>query len=268
MLVLLVLYGPGTDATSYWSFNLAHPYMNAARSLTGTDAFRYAPPLAYLFAPFHVLPFQAFRVLWMAVEVACLTALLRWRWALAMVAIYPVTLELSSGNIHLPMALAIAIGFRFPAAWALLLLTKITPGIGLLWFVVRREWRQMGIALGATAAISLVSLAVSPQLWVQWFEMLRADLSLSITGSHPYLPIPLWVRLPVAALVVIWGARSNRAWTVAVAATLALPTIWVQGLPVLLGAAPSLLRRSALRRSTGQPRRGRSLDGVSAAESS
>jgi hypothetical protein len=244
LLVLLVLYGPGTDATSYWSFNLAQPYAAATRSLTGTDAFRYAPPLAYLFLPFHALPFNAFRVLWMTIEFACLVGLVGWRWALALVAIYPVTLELSSGNIHLLMALGVAIGFRYPAVWSFLLLTKITPGIGLLWFAVRRQWRELGIAVGATLAIALVSYVATPDLWQQWAAMLRSDLSLSITGTHPYIPIPLWIRLPGAILLVIWGARRDYPWTVAVAVTLALPTIWVQSLPVLLGAVPSLARSS------------------------
>jgi hypothetical protein len=70
--------------------------------------------------------------------------------------------------------------------------------------------------------------------------MLRADLGLTITGSHPYIPIPFWVRLPLAVLIVVWGAQRDRRWTVAVAVTLTLPTIWVQSLPVLLGAVPSL----------------------------
>jgi hypothetical protein len=250
LLVLLVLYGPGTDATSYWSFNLAHPYDAATRSLTGTDAFRYAPPLAYVFLPFQVLSFSAFRVLWMAIEFSCLLALVPWRWALALVAIYPVTLELSSGNIHLLMALAVAIGFRFPAAWSFLILTKITPGIGLLWFAVRCQWRDLGIAVGATLAIALVSYVATPDLWQQWASMLRADLALAITGSAPYLPIALWVRLPPAILLVVWGARRDHSWTVAVAVTLALPTIWVQSLPVLLGAAPSLVRSGSAGRWT------------------
>lgn len=256
LLVLLILYGPGTDATSYWSFNLAHPYGAATRSLTGTDAFRYAPPLAYVFLPFHALPFDTFRVLWMAIEFGCLVALVGWRWALALVAIYPVTLELSSGNIHLLMALAVAIGFRFPAAWAFLILTKITPGVGLVWFLVRRQWRELGIAAGATLAIVLVSCAVSPDLWQQWATMLRADLSLSITGSHPYVPIPLSVRLPPAILLVAWGARHDRAWTVAVAVTLALPTIWIQSLPLLLGALPSLVGSLSRGPCTGRMRAG------------
>ena len=51
------------------------------------------------------------------------------------------------------IAAAIVIGFRWPAAWSLVLLTKITPGIGLLWFAVRREWRSLAIALGAVIMI-------------------------------------------------------------------------------------------------------------------
>ncbi len=247
LLVLLALYGPGTDATSYWSFDLAHPYTAATLSLTGTDAFRYAPPLAYAFLPFHVLSFTAFRVVWMAIEFACLAALVGWRWALALVAMYPVTLELSSGNIHLLMALAVAIGFRYPAAWSFLILTKVTPGIGLLWFAVRRQWRDLAIALGVTLIIAAVSFALSPHLWQQWWVMLGADLSLNMIGDHPYIPIPLWLRLPAAVLVVVWGALHDRPWTVAVAVTLALPTIWVQSLPVLLGAVPSLIGRPAFK---------------------
>ncbi len=46
------------------------------------------------------------------------------------------------------MAAAIALGFRYPATWAFVLLAKVTPGIGLLWFLVRREWRNLAIALG------------------------------------------------------------------------------------------------------------------------
>ena len=50
------------------------------------------------------------------------------------------------------------------------------------------------------------------------------------------------IRLPIAALVVIWGARTDRPWTVAVAATLGLPIIWPHGLCVLAAAIPFLRR--------------------------
>jgi hypothetical protein len=251
VLVFLLLRGPGTDATSYWSFSLAQPYAAATRSLTGTDAFRYSPPLAYVFLPFHALPFNGFRMLWVAIEFVCLLALVPWRWALALVAVYPVVaLELSSGNIHLLMALAVAVSFRFPAVWSFLILTKVTPGIGLLWFAVRREWRSLGIAVGTTLAIALVSYVTAPGLWQQWAAMLHADLSLSITGHvFAFVPVPLWVRLPPAILLVVWGARRDQPWTLAVAVTLALPTIWLQSLSLLL-ALPSLVHGPASGRWT------------------
>ena len=52
------------------------------------------------------------------------------------------------------MALAIVWGFRHPWTWSFVLLTKVTPAVGLLWFVVRREWRNLGIALGASAVLA------------------------------------------------------------------------------------------------------------------
>ena len=63
-------------------------------------------------------------------------------------------MEIAGGNISLLLAVAIVWGFRWPWTWAFVLLTKITPGVGLLWFALRREWRQLAIALGATAAVA------------------------------------------------------------------------------------------------------------------
>jgi hypothetical protein len=41
----------------------------------------------------------------------------------------------------------------------------------------------------------------------------------------------------LAAAVVVWGARTDRPVAVALAATLALPILWINGLAVLLAAA-------------------------------
>jgi hypothetical protein len=59
-------------------------------------------------------------------------------------------MELAGGNIEILIAVAIVVGFRWPAAWSFVLLTKVTPGVGLLWFAVRREWNQLATALVAT----------------------------------------------------------------------------------------------------------------------
>jgi len=112
------------------------------------------------------------------------------------------------------------------------LLTKVAPGVGLLWFVVRREWRSLGIALGATAAIVGVSFVLAPSDWVDWFVSLART-----TQDDPPLSIhvPLVARLAVAVVLVAWGARTDRRWTVMVAATISLPTLWVHGFAMLAG---------------------------------
>lgn len=50
-----------------------------------------------------------------------------------------VTEDVVRGNIHTLLAIATVLGFRHPAAWTAVLLTKVTPGVGLVWFAVRRE---------------------------------------------------------------------------------------------------------------------------------
>jgi len=230
----------GFDAWAYWSLNVEHPYRLAAGAL---GAFPYSPVMARLFAPAGLLAWPTFLFLWLAILLA--TALwLGWRRSLLVLALPPVTVDLYHGNIHLLMAAAIAFGFRYPAAWAFILLTKITPGVGLLWFAVRREWRRLGIALGVTAVIVAGSLVLDGRLWVEWVtEGLLPVLGRPI--GQPAIPLPLWLRLPAAAALVIWGARTDRRWTVPASAALALPVMWFAGLSIL--AAISTLDRPALR---------------------
>ena len=72
----------------------------------------------------------------------------------------PIPFEIVSGNVHLLYAAVIVAGFRLSAAWALPLLTKVTPGIGLVWFLVRREWRPLAVAFGVTVAVAAVSFVL------------------------------------------------------------------------------------------------------------
>ena len=74
--------------------------------------------------------------------------------------------------------------FRWPGTWSFVLLTKVTPGIGLLWFAARREWRNLAIALGVTAAIVAVSMAIDPALWRSWIELLLREVSSGLRCSN------------------------------------------------------------------------------------
>lgn len=226
----------GFDAFAYWHLDITAPYALGAGSF---GAFTYTPVAARLFAPAALLSWPAFLWLWLAVLVAT-TVWLGWRRTLLLLAFPPVAVELYHGNIHLLIAAAIALGFRYPAAWSFVLLTKVTPGIGLLWFAVRREWRPLGIALGATAALVVASVLMDGQLWSAWLS--GAIVRVAEEGvSQPSLPIPLVLRLPAAALLVAWGGLTDRKWTVPAAAALALPVPWFSGLAIL-AALPALDR--------------------------
>jgi len=119
------------------------------------------------------------------------------------------------------------------------ILTKITPGVGVLWFAARREWRSFAIALGATAVVCLMTFVFEPGYWVDFLRSILGNVS---EPQYFSIPPPAPIRIPLAIALVIWGARTDRPWTVAVAATLGLPILWPHGLTVLLAAIPFLRR--------------------------
>jgi hypothetical protein len=226
----------GFDAYAYWAIDLGDLYGRSVGNTSALGAFRYTPAFGQVFAPFHALPWELFLGLWSIAMVAALVWL-SGRWALLLLAFPPIPLELYHGNIHLFMAVAIVVGFRHPIAWAFILLSKVTPGVGVLWFLFRREWRSFAIAVGGTAAIAAVSFAIAPSLWWEYAGTMVDNLSYD--PGHPYpVPIPLPIRTVAAAALVWWGARTDRRWVVPAAAVLALPIIWFHGLAVLAAAIP------------------------------
>jgi hypothetical protein len=244
LMVVPMAQSLGYDAYAYWSLDFTDIYGRTFNNNFALGSFRYTPPVALLFAPFGALPWWLYLWLWLALMTAIL-AFLGGRWFLVLLALPPVALELYHGNVHLLMAAAVAIGFRHPWAWSFVILAKLSSGVGLLWFVARREWRPLAVALGVTAAAAVVAHLVSPDYWPQF---IAATLSNIDEPQHYSVPPPLPFRLPVAALLVWWGARTDRPWTVPVAATLALPIVWVHGLTIALAAIPFLRRgdRTAL----------------------
>jgi hypothetical protein len=222
------LWGTGQDAYCYWIPSFDDVY--ARSDWTDPVAYVYSPAFLQLLAPLKLLPWQAFMAAWTGILLGAVFILTGRKWFAVGVVLG--LMELAGGNIHLLLAAAMVVGFRWPAVWAIVLLTKITPGIGLLWFVVRREWRQLFIALGATAAIVAVSFVLLPDAWVQWVEVLTRIAGRD--GTWAAVPIPFLVRLPFAVVLVVWGARTDRRWTVPVAGMLALPALWYGGLSMLL----------------------------------
>lgn len=219
------------DARLYWSNTLPDPYRHAAYTATSAGFF-YSPAVAQLLAPFTSLPEWAFVTAVLAISFACLFLLTR-RWAVLLILVPPITFELGVGNIDLVLAAVAVYGLRWPGLWAIPLLTKVTPGVGIVWFAVRREWVRLATALGTTAAVVAVSYALDPGLWSRWASILLAN-----AGTDPgiaYIAIPLAIRLPAALLLVAWGGVTDRRWTIPVASMIALPVLYWTGLSMLAG---------------------------------
>lgn len=238
------------DGPSWWLIDLGDLYGRAEQSLTAYGAFRMAPAIAWLMYPLTLLPsWGVFIGTYLVLNLAAVVAMGR-RWAPVLILAFPpVLLELINGNVHLFMALGIWAGLRWPGAWAILLLTKVTPGIGVIWFAARREWRNLAVALGTTAAIAAVGYLVAPGQWTEWIRALVLQAQMAQVGDLPSLAL----RLPVAGLVVWYAARTDRAWLVPIGSLLAMPTIWLQSSALLTACFPLWWDRARWRRPGTRP---------------
>ena len=126
------------------------------------------------------------------------------------------------------------LGFRWAGAWAFVLLTKASCGVGLLWFVVRREWRPLLVAGIVTGALVLASLVTHGSQWPGYIDLVTSGASPAVA---PYY-LPLWVRLPPAIALIVIGARLGWRWTVVAGSTLALPVFYIISWSMLVGMLP------------------------------
>jgi Glycosyltransferase family 87 len=214
---------PILDMHAYWATRDGISYAGQNPFLIG--AYLYAPAFAQAIAPLTTLPYPIFAAAWASLSVVVLAWLVG-RWALAILFSLAVALELYLGQIDILLAAAIVISFRYPAAWAFPLLTKVAPGVGLVWYLVRREWRNLAVAITATVAIAAVSALISPEAWRGWFDLLRRSVADRQTIEGAYIAIPIGLRLPSAIALIAWGALGNRRWTVPVGVLLAMPILW------------------------------------------
>jgi hypothetical protein len=243
----------GQDARSYYGLDLADLYEGRTNWNT-IGAYPYSPAFAQLVYPLNLLPWPAFVAAWTVLLLAAVFLLTGPR--LLLVGLLLGAMEIAGGNISLLLTVAIVAGFRYPWTWAFVLLTKITPGIGLLWFALRREWRQLAVAVGATAGVVAVSYLLMPGAWGDWVTLLVENQGKG--GTWAAVPVPLWIRGPIGVALLLWGAPRNQRWVVPIASMLALPALWYGSLSMVLGVIPLTTpeeRRRAWDRVAGLVRR-------------
>lgn len=223
--------GSAVDAHVYWTANPENLYPHP--ELLHENGYNYSPAFEIVIGWGRLLPFEVFAAVWRAV------LLVAFLWlagplALPMLFLPPVASEINAGNIQFLMAAAIVLGFRWPATWSFILLTKVTPGLGLLWFALRRRWRDLAIAIGVTGVIAAATFVVWPDRWFGWIGLLTA-------GAPPPVPpynLPLIPRLAAAAVVVAIAAWRGWRWPVVLAAMLALPAFFFLSPSLLVGIIP------------------------------
>lgn len=235
-LAILILAGlgyvaatDGLDARGMYEVQLANPYTGYRPSHPG---FPYSPLVAQLLQPLQALPWPVFHALVVAGELAALAYLTGLPFAALLAVVQPPILvdELRFANIQLMVTALVVIGFGRPVAWAGPLLTKVSPGIGLLWFAARRQWRELAMAIGATVVLALVSFVFVPQLWFDWFHLLTGA---PLADAQHLAPLPFAVRVVLGAGVVLVAAMSDRAWLVPLGIAVALPEYGSQWLILL-----------------------------------
>lgn len=222
----------GADAHAYWL--TAHHHSLYAIAPGAVDAYNYSPAFAQVIRPLALLPWPAFLAVWIIAQslvFAWLLAPLGWRWAVPFWMCC--SLAIGFGNIWPFLAAVFVLGRTRPAFWAFAVLTKVTPGVGMLWHVARGEWRRLGIAILTVAGVGAVSAAIDPAASEQWIDFMRHS---SGDGSS------LAIRLLIAATLVVVAARRPRStWLLPIALIMSVPILagwqWI----TVLAAIPRLL---------------------------
>lgn len=228
------------DAHDYWAAELPASYEIGWNVRGG---FVYSPAFWHATEPLRAFPWPVFYGAWTLLLLGALAWLLTPLGALTALLLFPPAMsDVASGNIHSLLAVAVVLMVRWPAVWALFPLTKVVPGLLIVWYAARREWRKAGLALGVTVGIVAVSAAMEPDLWVSWASMLADAPNAPQLTQVFYLPLP--VRIVLALTITAIAGWRSWPWLLPIALLLSLPSVWFAGLAVLL-AIPRLLRRDA-----------------------
>jgi hypothetical protein len=143
--VIAIGGGAGFDSHAYWLTRHGIHYLADPGQ---RDAYLYSPAFAQLIRPLALLPWPVFGFIWASLATATylwLTRALEPRRRLAILALC--LGDIVYGNVWWLLTITLAFGLRRPALWAIPVLLKLTPAVGLIWFAARREWRNLGVAV-------------------------------------------------------------------------------------------------------------------------
>jgi Glycosyltransferase family 87 len=239
------------DSRAYFTADLGHLYpANWALAHYEGSGYLYPPPLAMALEPLRLLGWQAFQIAWTTLLFGAIWVMAgRWAWLVVAAgfvgAAVPAAHILSAplgtalvGNVQVLIGASCVLAFRWPQVWALPLLTKIGPGIGILWHLVRREWAAAAAALSVSAVVAIASFLVAPNAW---FAFAHFVLTNNLQDSPlPVVPISWPARLAMSAGLIAWAARRDARWALPLAVGWAVPALYIDSYWVVWLAAVRL----------------------------
>jgi hypothetical protein len=234
----------GQDSHAYWL--AAQGELAYSRPAGTLDAYLYSPAFLLLIMPLTWLPWPVFLAVWTALLLMIaiwLVKPLRWRWAVPLfIFCLP---EILVSNIYLLLSVAAVLGVRHSVAWVFPVLTKVTMGVGLLWFILRGDWRRFLQGISATGVIVGVCYALDPAAWHAWVQFLVAHRDGTKDGLLMFA-----IRCLLAVILVTIGARRNWPWLIAPAMLLASPILVSIITGALLVAIPRMVMAAERSRSS------------------
>jgi Glycosyltransferase family 87 len=120
------------------------------------------------------------------------------------------------GQAQVLLTLFTAIG----APWSIALATniKLFPAAIALWWIGRRDWRNLGLFAGTLAGLALFQLVLAPQASLDYLTAISLKQVGAIRNISPYAISPLlWGALVIAGVAVVLRLAPTRwGWPAAV----------------------------------------------------
>jgi hypothetical protein len=240
---------PLADVRAYYDagtrLNTGQPLYPVIADPNLAQFFRYPPLLAILFRPLALLPFDIAAGVWEALIIVAF-ALTLWRLGIRRPATW-----LAVGMLGLPIGWTLAIGqaqavvtllLTLGNPWAVALAghLKLFPILVGLYWVGRRDWRNLRWLVIWTVGLGLFQMVLEPANTLAFLQMTNLGEVGSVFNLSPYAVSPiLWAVLVAVGVAVTLRLRHTRwGWSAAVAlSVLATPRLLTYMLMTLLACA-------------------------------
>ncbi len=216
------------------------------------DFYRYPPLLAIVLRPLALLPYETAALVWgLFIVVLALLTLVRLgvrradTWLALGILGLPIGWALSIGQGQVIVTLLLAVGAPWSVALAAQL--KLVPALAAIYWLGRRDWRNLGQFVIASAALVGVQVVLAPKETVAFLGFVGLGQVGNVQSVSPYVISPLlWVGLVIVGMVVtLLLARTRWGWAAAITlSSLAAPRLLVYMLGSLWAAVRSPDERS------------------------